>query len=94
MGADRVFGRNTGSLKDDSQMYEDIFAKQKLLQEYLKLCGHNVSGKRIQVPIHVLADNLMKKAEWLKNISVRQSGLEKMTERDGLTVITIMQGKR
>lgn len=59
-------------LKDDSQIYEDISAKKELLQAYLKLCGHNVSGKRIQVPIHELEDNLIHKAEWLKN-HIRQT---------------------
>ena len=54
-------------LKDDSQDYENISAKKELLQEYLKRCRHNVSGKTVQVPIHELADNLMHKAEWLKN---------------------------
>ncbi len=66
-------------LKDDSQVYESISAKKELLQEYLKLCGHNVSGKRIQVPIHELADNLMHKAEWIKK-HIRQT---EWIEKDG-----------
>jgi len=53
-------------LKDDVRLYDDVSAKQALLQEYLMLCRHNVSGKSILVPLHELADNLMHKAEWIK----------------------------
>ncbi len=55
-----------GLLYDDICMYKDISKKQELLQNYLTLCRHNVSGGKIQVPVGELADNLMHKAEWLK----------------------------
>lgn len=48
------------------QIFEDVEAKKELLQRYLETCGHNVSGQTIQVKTIELADNLRKKAEWLK----------------------------
>ena len=53
-------------LKDDEILYEDTYAKNKVLQEYAKSCSHNVSGKKIQISIHTLAKNLKHKAEWIK----------------------------
>ncbi len=59
-------------LEDDSQMYEDITKKQSILQSYLMLCKHCVSGKKITVVIKELADNLRHKAEWIK-LHIRQT---------------------
>ncbi len=53
-------------LKDDSQLYSNIQAKQELLQNYLKCCTHNISGKKIQVSVKELAENLKQKSEWIK----------------------------
>ena len=55
-----------GLLQTDSRIYDDVSAKQELLENYLVLCRHNVSGRKIRVPIWELADNLKKKAEWIK----------------------------
>lgn len=67
-------------LKDDSRLYDDIAAKQELLQNYLLQCTHNVSGKKVQVSINELADNLRNKAEWLKN-HIRKT--EWIEDKDG-----------
>jgi cellobiose phosphorylase len=53
-------------LGDDSQVYNNVEAKKKLLQKYLQTCIHNVSGKKVPVAIQKLADNLQSKAEWMK----------------------------
>ena len=53
-------------LKDDTKLYENISAKYELLQDYVKKCKHNISGKKIQVTMQELAQNLKHKAEWLK----------------------------
>lgn len=54
-------------LKDDCKMYDSILGKQKLLQDYLQQCRHNISGKRIKVSVSELAENLKNKADWMKN---------------------------
>lgn len=54
-------------LQDDGGIYEDIAAKQEILQRYLQLCRHNISGARIKVDVRKLADNLKHKAEWIMN---------------------------
>ncbi len=53
-------------LQTDSRIYEDAAAKQELLANYLILCRHNVSGRKVRVPIRGLADNLKHKADWIK----------------------------
>lgn len=53
-------------LEDDVRLYDSVAEKQKLLENYLKLCEHNISGKTIQITVKELADNLRNKAEWMK----------------------------
>lgn len=53
-------------LTDDISAYENISEKERLLQDYMNQCRHNISGKKVQVNIHELAENLKHKAEWLK----------------------------
>lgn len=53
-------------LKDDAALYDDVSAKQGLLQEYVALCRHHVSGRKIEVSLQELAENLEHKAEWIK----------------------------
>lgn len=52
-------------LKDDRGLYESIEAKQAVLKEYTDLCRHEISGRKIRVPITELIDNLTHKADWL-----------------------------
>jgi len=54
-------------LKDDDNIYESVPEKKKILQKYMGLCRHNISGKKIKTDIHSLAQNLAHKAEWLKS---------------------------
>lgn len=53
-------------LKDDTEIYDSVEKKQELLQKYLQKCGHNVSGKKVQIPVSELAENLKNKSEWMK----------------------------
>ncbi|MGN0351302.1 MAG: GH36-type glycosyl hydrolase domain-containing protein [Roseburia sp.] len=53
-------------LKDEKAIYDSVEEKQNLLQMYLQKCGHSVSGKKIQVPVLELVENLKHKAEWMK----------------------------
>lgn len=55
-----------GLLQTDGTIYDDISLKQELLENYLVLCRHNVSGRKIRVPIWELADNLKNKAAWIQ----------------------------
>lgn len=53
-------------LNHSVHVYESSSEKQKILQDYTRLCKHKVSGKKIQVSIHEIADDLKSKAEWIK----------------------------
>ena len=53
-------------LNDNVDLYGSVEQKHELLQKYLQKCGHNVSGKKVQIPILELADNLRHKADWMK----------------------------
>ncbi len=52
-------------LNDDRELYDNMEAKRKLLSDYQILCRHNISGKKIQVAISELIENLEHKAEWM-----------------------------
>ncbi|MBP3489974.1 MAG: cellobiose phosphorylase [Roseburia sp.] len=52
-------------LRDEEELYESVQAKQELLQSYLMLCRHNVSGKKYRISAGELAANLEHKADWL-----------------------------
>ncbi|MDE7478669.1 MAG: cellobiose phosphorylase [Lachnospiraceae bacterium] len=54
-----------GLLKDDAEAYDSIEAKQAILEEYVRLCRHNISGQKIQVSIDSLIENLTHKADWI-----------------------------
>lgn len=53
-------------LEDDGRIYDSVDAKQKILQEYLALCSHTVSGKKMRISVRKLADNLRHKAQWMQ----------------------------
>ncbi len=52
-------------LRDDRELYENIEAKHAVLKEYTDLCRHNISGRKIHIPIDGLIENLLHKADWL-----------------------------
>lgn len=52
-------------LKDDMEIYENVEKKQAVLKEYTGLCRHNISGKKVQIFIDDLIDNLTHKADWI-----------------------------
>ena len=52
-------------LTDDLCVYANVQQKNMLLKEYAQQCRHNVSGRKIYVPLLELADNLEGKANWL-----------------------------
>lgn len=52
-------------LSDDVELYENVVAKRKLLKDYMALCKHNISGKKILVMVDELVENLEHKAEWI-----------------------------
>lgn len=51
----------------DDGIYDDIEAKQKLLEDYSIMCQHTVSGEKAEISVEELAADLRKKAEWIKN---------------------------
>ncbi len=54
-------------LKAENVNYDDIAAKQKVLEKYLTACRHNVSGEKVSVSVTEIADSLKEKAEWIQN---------------------------
>lgn len=52
-------------LADSRELYESVRKKREVLQSYLGCCRHDISGKKIRVPIKRLAENLRHKAEWM-----------------------------
>ena len=69
-------------LADDVRLYEDIAAKEELLQRYLLRCQHNISGERITVSVKELAQNLKHKAEWMADHIRRTEWIEKDGNED------------
>ena len=52
-------------LNDDVEIYNNVEAKRELLDNYMVLCRHNISGKKLQVPVKYIISNLEHKAEWM-----------------------------
>ena len=52
-------------LSSREELYEDIQEKRKLLENYLILCRHNISGKKVQVSVEDIIEVLRRKAGWM-----------------------------
>ena len=52
-------------LSGREELYEDIQEKRKLLENYLILCRHNISGKKAQVSVGDIIEVLRRKAGWM-----------------------------
>ncbi len=52
-------------LHDDKTTYHDVRKKNAILQEYLSLCTHTISGNQVIVNIDELAQNLRDKADFI-----------------------------
>lgn len=50
---------------DDAALYDDIKAKNELLEKYSKSCRHNISGKTVKIPVAEAAKSLRNKSEWM-----------------------------
>ncbi len=50
---------------DDAALYNDIKAKNELLEKYGKSCRHNISGKTVKIPVTEAAKSLRNKSEWM-----------------------------
>lgn len=53
-------------LCEEKGLYDSIEEKKNLLKRYCNVCGHTVSGERFEIDTERLAENLRKKAGWLK----------------------------
>ncbi len=69
-------------LSDDLELYESVEAKRKLLNDYLMLCRHNITGKKAKVMIDELITNLEHKADWIMN-HIRKTEWINGEENDG-----------
>jgi cellobiose phosphorylase len=54
-------------LADDTELFDDINKKQSLLKQYCETCRHKISGEVITISCERLAENLNRKADWIKN---------------------------
>ncbi|TAH70004.1 MAG: cellobiose phosphorylase [Anaerolineaceae bacterium] len=54
-------------LADDTELFDDISKKQSLLKLYCDTCRHKISGDMITISCEKLAENLRRKADWIKN---------------------------
>lgn len=59
-------------LNGREELHNDVQEKKKLLENYLILCRHNISGKKVQVPIADIIEVLCRKSEWMME-HIRQS---------------------
>lgn len=50
---------------DDTALYNDIKAKNELLEKYGESCRHNISGKTVKIPVTEAAKSLRNKSEWM-----------------------------
>lgn len=59
-------------LNGREELFNDVQEKKKLLENYLILCRHNISGKKVQVPVKNIIEVLNRKANWMME-HIRQS---------------------
>lgn len=52
-------------LQDNKSLYDSVQKKNEVLRKYLELCRHTVSGKKEEVTVQYLVNNLNHKADWL-----------------------------
>lgn len=50
---------------DDAALYEDVKAKNELLEKYGKMCRHNISGRTVKIPVAEAAKSLRNKSKWM-----------------------------
>lgn len=67
-------------LAGDSYKYDRIEWKQTILDQYVKTCTHDSSGRKVRIPITELVQNLREKASWMME-HIRSS--EWVTDSDG-----------
>lgn len=52
-------------LNDQTDMFDSVSEKKKILTEYAKSCRHNLSGRKKNFSLSTLAANLIQKSNWL-----------------------------
>ncbi|MDE7275207.1 MAG: cellobiose phosphorylase [Lachnospiraceae bacterium] len=67
-------------LAGNMHKYDEPVWKRTILDQYVKTCTHDVSGRTILVSVEDLAQNLREKAEWMME-HIRRS--EWVTDREG-----------
>ena len=63
-------------LKNDSDIFDNIKRKHQILEAYTNQCRHNVTGRKIRIPLSELALNLIQKAAWLRQYLQKQEWLD------------------
>lgn len=54
-------------INETPDIYDDIRKKRELLEAYMLRCRHTINGRRAAFSLSSLADNLVRKANWLIN---------------------------
>ena len=52
-------------LENDTDAFDDVSKKHKILSDYVSRCRHTISGRRVKFSLSALADNLVLKADRL-----------------------------
>ena len=67
-------------LGGERELYDSVEKKRKLLTDYAMSCVHNISGEKTEVPVKILIESLLEKAEWMME-HIRDT--EWVTDSDG-----------
>ncbi len=68
-------------LQNNTEIFDNINQKHKILSDYSARCRHNISGRRISLSLSVLAVDLIQKANWLMEHLRAQEWIDIDSER-------------
>ena len=70
-------------LNDQTDMFDSVSEKKKVLTEYAKSCRHNLSGRKKNFSLSTLGANLIQKSNWLTNHIRSQEWIDGKDNEEG-----------
>ena len=70
-------------LNDQTDMFDSVSEKKKILTEYAKSCRHNLSGRKKNFSLSTLAANLIQKSNWLTDHIRSQEWIDGKDNEEG-----------
>lgn len=70
-------------LNDQTDMFDSVSEKKKILTEYAKSCRHNLSGRKKNFSLSTLAANLIQKSNWLTDHIRSQEWIDGKDSEEG-----------